>query len=166
MFSATSPPRTVAEILIPLLAGLGAGMVLTIGLLRHTAWVRAEDRLDAWASRQSRQVRRQELSAGRAALKDLVGADVAAANTGASDDTDRGALPFLPADARFIGDPVTFVVFDGHTEVKDRAAPTLRAISFVSLAGLDRAPTAEAQLVAECLAEGHVDWLTVVLGSG
>ena len=70
-----------------------------------------------------------------------------------------GLLPYVAADVRFVGDPVTFVVFDGHTEVKDGAGGDLRGVSFLEVESSEE----DSLLVAECVDAGRVEWLTVRL---
>ncbi|MDQ2725970.1 MAG: hypothetical protein M3Y36_10820, partial [Actinomycetota bacterium] len=77
-------------------------------------------------------------------------------------------LPFLAADAHFVGHPVHLVVFDGDSEVKAGVLDDLRAIVLVHVPDLSRAgPRGEEQaltdaaLVAECVTDGRVRWETI-----
>ena len=135
--------------LVAMGAGLLAGLVASWLLLRRAALARAEDRFEAWRATEGAAERRRTAAASRAATKDGIGSE--AGGWG-------GALAFAPADVRFLGDPVTFVVFDGHTDVKDRACPGLREVCFVG-AGDET----DHRLVAECVAGGRVEWATVRL---
>lgn len=137
-------------------AGVGVlfGLVLTAVLLHRWASARARDRFVAWRADERAGLRRHTLTAARGGIK----ADVA---IGLAELLE--AFPFEACDARFVGDPVAFVVFDGHTEVKDRAAPTLRGISFVTMGPPELDRDDPGLLVAECVASGRVEWMTLRL---
>jgi predicted Holliday junction resolvase-like endonuclease len=151
----------VGEIAIALLVGLVAGVIvgagLTYALLRKSSLTRAQGEFDSWHATELRRLRREALADGRADLKHRVGDEVTAS---------LEKFPFVAADVRFIGDPVAFVVFDGHTEVKDRSANELRTVAFVSVSH-GSTPSRESLLVKECVADGRVSWRTLTLpGSG
>lgn len=144
----------MADLLSAATLGLLVGLILTSVLLHRSATARARDRFEAWRAGEGAGLRRRTLTAARGGIK----ADVATGLAVAVE-----AFPFEASDARFVGDPVAFVVFDGHTEVKDRASPSLRGISFVTMG----APRSEGEdpglLVAECVAGGRVEWMTLRL---
>jgi predicted Holliday junction resolvase-like endonuclease len=144
----------VADLLIAALFGVVAGIVLTAVLLHRSAAARARDRFEAWRADERAGLRHRTLAAARGGIK----AEVA---EGFADVVD--AFPFEASDARFVGDPVAFVVFDGHTEVKDRASPSLRGVSFVTMAAPDGDGDDPGLLVAECVAGARVEWLTLRL---
>jgi len=135
------------------LAGLAAGWVLASVLLRRAALDEARAQFDAWRMADVGRIRRVALNGARFGLKSRTGSGAMGPLVG---------LPFIAADCRFLGDPVAFVVFDGHSEVKDHAAEALREIVFVSV-GDPRNPTDEAALVAECIARGNLRWETLTL---
>ncbi|HEV2370385.1 MAG TPA: Holliday junction resolvase-like protein [Acidimicrobiales bacterium] len=143
------------EVLLALLAGALTGAFVGYTMLRRSAWSEAQARFEAWRAGDVHRLRLAAVADGRAELKLAVGRQVAGG---------LPALPFAAADARFIGDPVAFVVFDGHTDVKDRNAADLRAVCFVAL-GSASYTTSEAELVRECVADGRVRWETLSLGS-
>jgi predicted Holliday junction resolvase-like endonuclease len=75
---------------------------------------------------------------------------------------DIATFPFAAADARFLGNPVHYVVFDGHTEVKDRSADSLRGIVFLSVDDVTADSSRSGlRLVADCIKKGHVRWMTI-----
>ena len=149
--------HVLADPLLALLAGVLVGLVVTWVLLRRSATARARDRFEAWRAGGEAGIRRTTLAAARGGIKADVGTGLAEVGLAAVMET----LPFEAADLRFVGDPVTFVVFDGHTEVKDRASPALRGVSFVTVTDRHRDPADPGLLVAECVAGGRVEWLTV-----
>ncbi len=60
-----------------------------------------------------REARRESTDQSRAVLKGKMAEQMAPLLPG---------FDYLPADARFLGDPVDYVIFDGYTEVKDNGA--------------------------------------------
>lgn len=142
-------------------AGLAAGVLAALFLLRRWALARARRRFELWRVSELPALRRRAAGEERGGIKAAVGDDL---RTGGL--VPLAALPFEPADARFVGDPVTFVVFDGHTDVKDRAGAAVHGVSFVTVApegpaGGVPSPGAAGLLVAECVAGGRVEWLTL-----
>lgn len=63
-------------------------------------------------------------------------------------------FPWNPKDARFIGSPVDFLVFDGLTDER------LRAVVFVEVkAGPSASLTRRERQVRDAVAEGRVEWV-------
>jgi len=145
----------MADFLGPLLVGLLAGVIVTIVLMRRGAEAQARGRFESWRATDIRRIRRDAVDTERSTLKDRVGGELA---------QQMEPFPFVPADTRFIGNPVQFVVFDGHTEVKDRSAETLRGVVFVSVNDDASAGNADRELVEECVAGGRLSWLTLSMG--
>src|SRR5437016_4776590 len=139
-------------ILVSLVVGLIAGVLVTIALMRRAASERAQARFESWRTAGLRGIRRDALNAERSSLKERVGAEVAER---------MEPFPFVAADTRFIGHPVQFIVFDGHTEVKDHEGETLRGVVFVSIANEGAIGDADARLVEECVTAGRLSWLTL-----
>jgi predicted Holliday junction resolvase-like endonuclease len=142
----------VPAILVSFVVGAVAGIVITIALMRRAASERARAHFELWRTAELRGIRRDALDSERSTLKERVGAEVAER---------MEPFPFVPADARFIGHPVQFVVFDGHTEVKDREAEALRGVVFVSIGNGNGIADADARLVEECVTAGRLSWLTL-----
>jgi predicted Holliday junction resolvase-like endonuclease len=141
-----------------LAVGVLLGLLAGLALLRRSAGVRAEGLFRTWQAEEAAELRRGAAEASRLDGKTTVSAGVAG----------DGALPFLAADAHFVGHPVHLVVFDGDSEVKAGIVDDLRAIVLVHASGLGAAGArgeeqarADAALVAECLAGRRVRWETV-----
>ncbi|MFY7788010.1 MAG: Holliday junction resolvase-like protein [Thermoflexibacteraceae bacterium] len=66
-------------------------------------------------------------------------------------------FPYHPQDARFLGSPIDFVVFDGLTEGE------IRQIVFVEVktGNMDRKLPKREQQVKDCIAQGKVSWVFV-----
>lgn len=143
---------------LALAIGAALGLVAGVALLRRSAAVRAEGLFRTWRVEEAGELTRAALDASRLDGKASVSAGVAGGRT----------LPFLAADAHFVGHPVHLVVFDGDSEVKAGALDDLRSIVLVHVPDLSRdRPRAEEQtladaaLVAECLSDGRVRWETI-----
>jgi predicted Holliday junction resolvase-like endonuclease len=146
------------SVAVALAGGALLGLLAGMALLRRSAGVRAEGLLRTWQAEEVGELRRAAAEASRLAGKTTVSAGMAG----------EGALPFLAADAHFVGHPVHLVVFDGDSEVKAGIVDDLRAIVLVQAPGLGAAGArgnervrSDAALVAECLAGGRVRWETV-----
>ena len=71
-------------------------------------------------------------------------------------------FPYAPADARFIGNPIDFVVFDVYTQVKVERGDTIRIVLVEVKKGKGRL-TREEALIKKAVEEGRVSWRTVFL---
>jgi predicted Holliday junction resolvase-like endonuclease len=71
-------------------------------------------------------------------------------------------FPFSPADARFIGNPIDFVVFDGYTEAKDGDGDQVTVVLVEVKKGKGRL-TREETLIRTAVEEGRVSWKTIFL---
>jgi predicted Holliday junction resolvase-like endonuclease len=105
--------------------------------------------LETWAVHDADRVVRRGVDRRRASIKRHIGAGLGPEMT---------TLPFEAADIRFLGHPAHFVVFDGHTQVKDGHVAELAEVVFVMMR-----PEAEADaaLIDECLRAGRVRWSTL-----
>jgi predicted Holliday junction resolvase-like endonuclease len=144
-------PEAVTAVLLSLAVGLLAGFLITYLLLRRSSISLAEGQFQASQASELRRIRHEELDTRRGDLKRQIGDDLG---------VEAESFPFEAADARFIGHPVHYVVFDGHTEIKDRSLDSLRGVIFVSLRS-DQSPAFESQLVEECVAAGRLRWMTM-----
>jgi predicted Holliday junction resolvase-like endonuclease len=145
--------------LLGLALGFGLGVALFFLQRRHVEERRARDRFERWVATDSRRAVRQQVDGRRGEVKRSLGLDLAPS---------LPALPFEAADARFLGHPAHFVIFDGHTDVKDRGGE-MREIAFVTVrspyegapvGGVEGGPD-DAALIDECLSAGRVRWSTL-----
>lgn len=135
------------------LVGLILGLIVGVVLLRHAAAVRAEGLFRTWQAEEASQVTRAAADEGRLAGKSSVTADLAGGTM----------LPFLAADAHFVGHPVHLVAFDGDSEIKAGVLDDLRSVLLITV---DRERGSghgrdDAELIAECVADGRVRWETL-----
>jgi predicted Holliday junction resolvase-like endonuclease len=106
------------------IAGLILGIVLVMTLLRESLKSRYERSLDQWKDREIKAIRSDALARSRAGLKGRIGEQLAPLLV---------EFAYAPADARFLGNPIDYVIFDGYTEVKERQADQLRRIVFLDV---------------------------------
>ncbi|MDQ6782260.1 MAG: hypothetical protein M3063_02195 [Actinomycetota bacterium] len=138
--------------------GLVIGLVAGVVMLRRSAAVRAEGLFRCWQAEDAGELTRDSVDASRLGVKASVGARLASG----------AALPFLAADAHFVGHPVHLVIFDGDSEIKAGVIDDLRSVVLVTVApqaggshGAENLAMADAELVAECVASGRVRWQTL-----
>jgi predicted Holliday junction resolvase-like endonuclease len=132
--------------LVLFLLGLFVGISICYFLLRG----RLQVQLERWKLRFEEQIRRDVLERSRATLKGRIGEQLAP------------LLPMFeyePADARFLGNPVDYVVFRGLSEGE------VEDIIFVDIktgksANLNRSE----RQVREVVEKGKVSWRTISLG--
>jgi predicted Holliday junction resolvase-like endonuclease len=93
--------------MIEIISTLIIGIV--IGVLISYFYFRAK--MESWKVGVEKMIRRDAVEKSRAVIKGKISEQI---------------VPFLesfkynPSDARFIGDPVDYIIFDGYTEVKER----------------------------------------------
>lgn len=107
-----------------LIVGLLVGMVASWRVSRSRMQRWSEELLAEWRDEETESIQQATLGRSRAVLKGRVFEQVAPL------DPDFG---FDPADARFIGSPVDFVVFDGLTAARSGQRQSLRSIVFLDV---------------------------------
>lgn len=127
--------------------GVVVGLAAAFWILR--AWVgrRADRLLTAWREDESARLTDASLRRSRAVLRGQITEQLTPLLAG---------FPWDPADARFLGKPVDYVVFDGYSEVRAGVRAALREIVFVDVktgrAGLSKAE----RRVRSCVEAGRV----------
>ncbi len=125
--------------------GLALGMILIYSLLRERAKTWFED----WKNEYEDQLREDVLERSRAALKGKVGEQVAPL---------LPVFDYEPSDARFLGSPVDYVIFEGNSEEKPEA------ITFADIkTGKTARLTPKQRRFKEIIEEGKVNWETIHL---
>ena len=121
------------------------------GLMKREIDVRAEKRLMEMKD----QLRDEVLERSRATLKGRVAEQI---------------VPFLiefkynPSDARFIGAPVDYVIFDGYTDLKDRKVDRGITVILADVkAGKSAALTPEQRRIRDAIEKKRVKWETIQL---
>ena len=90
--------------------GLIAGFVIAYFLIHKIIKMKYKVEFAKWKLTSEGEIRSDALTRSRAVLKGKIGEQIAA------------ILPefkYNPADARFIGNPIDYIIFDGYSEGKD-----------------------------------------------
>jgi len=120
------------------------------GLIKREIEIRAEKRFMEMEG----QLRDDVLRRSRASLKGRIAEQM---------------IPFLaefkynPADARFIGSPIDYVIFDGYTEVKDSKIDRPITVVLMDIKTGDAALTSEQRKIRQALEQKRIKWETIKL---
>lgn len=96
--------------LILLILGIVIGFILAYFLINKIAEAKARITLQRWILENKDGIRKDTLDKSRAVLKGKIGEQIAVL---------LPEFPYMPSDARFIGNPIDYIVFDGYSEGKD-----------------------------------------------
>jgi len=103
-----------------ILLGLVASVALAALVMVVVLWLvdrrRAQARIERLLQEQDRnliEARRDSVQKSRSTLKGQIAEQMAPLLPG---------FPYLPADARFLGDPIDYVVFGGYTDLRDNGS--------------------------------------------
>lgn len=137
--------RTIIEIVV-LIIGLLIGILLCYVYMRGQMTLQ----LERWKSEFEERLRQDVLEKSRAALKGRIGEQLAP------------LLPMFkhePADARFLGSPVDYIVFDGYRDGEPRGVVfvDVKTGKTATLSPIER----KLKLVVE---QGKVSWETIHVG--
>jgi len=133
--------------IVVLIIGLLIGIFLTYTYLRGRLAVQFE----RWKAEFEERIRREVLERSRAVLKGRIGEQLAP------------LLPMFkhePADARFIGSPVDYLVFDGYKEGEPR-----RIIFLDVKTGKTAALSPVERKLKRVVEQGKVEWETLHTGA-
>ena len=114
---------------------------------------RARNDLERWKLECTNEIRKDSVNRSRSTLKGRISEQMAPL---------LPEFPFSPADARFIGNPIDFVVFDGYTQAKDEKGETISVVLVEVKKGKGRL-SREETLIKKAVEEGRVSWRTIFL---
>jgi predicted Holliday junction resolvase-like endonuclease len=114
---------------------------------------RAQNDLDRWKNEHTREIRKDSVNRSRSTLKGRISEQMAPL---------LPEFPYAPADARFIGNPIDFVVFDGYTDAKDAGGSEISVVLVEVKKGKGRL-SREELLIKKAVEVGRVSWRTIVL---
>jgi predicted Holliday junction resolvase-like endonuclease len=137
----------IIVIIVVLILGLLIGIFLAYAYLRGRLAVQFE----RWKAEFEERIRREVLERSRAVLKGRIGEQLAP------------LLPMFkhePADARFIGSPVDYLVFDGYKEGEPR-----RIIFLDVKTGKTAALSPVERKLKRVVEQGKVEWETLHTGA-
>jgi predicted Holliday junction resolvase-like endonuclease len=114
---------------------------------------RARNDLERWKLECTSDIRKDSVNRSRSTLKGRISEQMAPL---------LPEFPFASADARFIGNPIDFVVFDGYTRAKDDRGDTI-SIVLVEIKKGKVKLTREESMIKKAVEEGRVSWRTILL---
>jgi len=146
----------------PLALALAAALILGAAIGSIFCYLMVKDRmrreykllLREWRMQEEKRIRSQALNRSRAVLKGKIGEQMAP------------LLPefrYNPADARFIGSPVDYVIFDGYSEALQGQGRIERIVLLDVKTGRAKLSPIEKK-VEEAVTSGRVEWETLELG--
>jgi len=140
-------------IVIPFIAGL---LLAYFYFRQRFNLVRAEARndLERWKLECTDEIRKDSVNRSRSTLKGRISEQMAPL---------LPEFPFSSADARFIGNPIDFVVFDGYTKAKDDKGDSISVVLVEVKKGKGKL-SREQSLIRKAVEEGRVSWKTIVFG--
>ena|SRR5271157_1491635 len=112
----------------------------------------ARNDLERWKIDCTKEIRKDSVNRSRSTLKGRISEQMAPL---------LPEFPFLSADARFIGNPIDFVVFDGYTKAKDEKADIISVVLVEVKKGKGKL-SREQSLIKKAVEEGRVSWQTIV----
>jgi predicted Holliday junction resolvase-like endonuclease len=137
--------------LVALAAGFLAGVLAVALAWRYLVETLAARQLEQWRADGNRGAVLRVVEQQRSGIKMQLGTELAPL---------LPAFPFEPADTRFLGHPAQFVVFAGHSAVKDRRQAEIAEVVLVNLRSGGRDPE-DGRLLDECVQAGRVRWVTL-----
>jgi predicted Holliday junction resolvase-like endonuclease len=114
---------------------------------------RARNDLERWKLECTSDIRKDSVNRSRSTLKGRISEQMAPL---------LPEFPFASADARFIGNPIDFVVFDGYTRAKDDRGDTISIVLVEIKKGKGKL-TREESMIKKAVEEGRVSWRTILL---
>jgi len=145
----------LTDLLIPTIAFI-LGLIVAYLIFRARVSVyeeRARNDLERWKLECTSDIRKDSVNRSRSTLKGRISEQMAPL---------LPEFPFSPADARFIGNPIDFVVFDGYTKVKDEKGDAISVVLVEVKKGKGKL-TREETLIKKAVEEGRVSWQTIFL---
>ena len=147
---------SILDFIIIILAAFLFGIIVAYLFFRARVSVfeeRARNDLERWKIECTNEIRKDSVNRSRSTLKGRISEQMAPL---------LPEFPFAPADARFIGNPIDFVVFDGYTKVKDEKGDAISVVLVEVKKGKGKL-TREETLIKKAVEEGRVSWQTILL---
>jgi predicted Holliday junction resolvase-like endonuclease len=143
-----------ADLLMPISLSLALGFAL--GFLYVKAQITAIEaryraELESWKLETAGEIRKDSLNRSRSTLKGKIAEQMAP------------LLPefrFNPADARFIGSPVDYIIFDGLTDVADEKKQDIRIV-FMDIKHGTGSLTRTQRVIRDAVMDKKVNWETL-----
>jgi predicted Holliday junction resolvase-like endonuclease len=145
------------EWIIFLMVGLSVGAILVYVLLRSSIAMSYEAEFNQWKIEYEKRIRDSALEASRAVLKGRIGEQMVAL---------LPAFKYQPADARFIGNPVDYIIFDGYTDIKDKKSEESITVVFMDVKTGISGLTPVQEMIKDSVEKGRVKWETLRINPG
>lgn len=146
---------SVEDLIIPVVISLALGFILGYYYVRTMIPVieeRSRAELEIWKRDTALDIRKDSVNRSRATLKGKIAEQMAP------------VLPdfnFNPADARFIGSPVDYIIFDGLTRVADEKGGEIRIVFMDVKKGNRAVLTRTQRLIRDAVERKVVSWKTM-----
>jgi predicted Holliday junction resolvase-like endonuclease len=141
-------------------SGIAALIALVTGFILGWGYVKAQitaiearcrAELEQWKAETAKEIRKDSVNRSRSTLKGKIAEQMAPVYP---------AFRYLPADARFIGSPVDYIVFDGLSEVADEHGTSLKIV-FMDVKHGAATLTRTQRVIKKAVDEGRVSWETL-----
>ncbi len=146
----------LSDLLIPVLVALVIGFVLGYFYVKGQITAieeRCRADLERWKVEAGNEIRKDSVNRSRSTLKGKIAEQMAP------------VLPefaFNPADARFIGSPVDYIIFDGLTEVADEQKTSIRIVFMDVKKGAGKLTRVQ-RIIKKAVEDREVAWQTLHL---
>ena len=137
------------------LVGVVLGALAVVRLLGGLARRAGARRAERWRRARAAEVAAESVARSEAVLRGRVTEQLAPL---------LGGFAFAAADARFLGSPIDFVVFDGLSDVVDGRAARLRRIVLVDVKTGRATLNTVQRRVRACVEDGGVTWYRMEVG--
>lgn len=143
------------ELIIPVVLALVLGFILGYSYVRAMIPIieeRSRAELEVWKKEAADGIRKDSVNRSRSTLKGKIAEQMAP------------VLPnfcFSPSDARFIGSPVDYIIFDGLTRVADEKQGEIRIIFMDVKKGDGAALSRTQRIIRNAVERKDVSWETM-----
>ena len=143
------------DLIIPVILALALGFILGFFYVKGQITAieeRSRAELETWKLEAAGEIRKDSVNRSRSTLKGKIAEQMAP------------VLPdfcFTPADARFIGSPVDYIIFDGLTRVADDKENEIRIVFMDVKKGNQAALTRTQRLIKQAVEKKSVAWRTM-----
>ncbi|MFZ1903393.1 MAG: Holliday junction resolvase-like protein [Methanoregula sp.] len=109
--------------------------------------------LERWKAESAAEIRKDSVNRSRSTLKGKIAEQMAPL---------LPSFGYLPADARFIGSPVDYIIFDGLTSVADEKGSSIRIV-FMDVKHGSATLSRTQRIIKKAVEEKAVEWQTLHL---
>ncbi|MFW9806336.1 MAG: Holliday junction resolvase-like protein [Candidatus Thorarchaeota archaeon] len=147
--------------LVDILLGLSVGLILTASVylimkmqLRHRIAIVEKEFRQTWAEQES-SIRKDAADRSRYVLKGKIAEHLVPLY--------KEVFKYDPSDARFLGAPIDYIIFDGYTAVKDKASDEPITVILADIKTGNATLNHTERKIKEAVESGRVRWETIQL---